>query len=80
MLKKAILLTSLSLKPEFEVNKEGNSRTDVIRIRLPDFDSIAYELGQEVTVTVQNTMFCVTVDEMTAWLRPFGEITNPPRY
>jgi len=70
------------MKPEFDVNKISSSglKTEVYRIRLPDFEEIAYELGQEVTVTIQNTLFVVTVEEMTAWIRPFGEITKEPRY
>lgn len=82
LLKNPILLTSLSLKPEFDVNKVGakGQKTEVYRIRLPDFDEIAYELGQEVTVTIQNTLFTVTVEEMIAWIKPFGEITKEPRY
>jgi len=57
ILKTPIQLTTLSTKPEFTINKKGAFRTDVYRVRLPDFDQIAYVLGQEVTITIQNTLF-----------------------
>jgi len=78
-LKNPIQLTSLSTKPEFAVNKKGAFRTDVYRVRLPDFDRIAYTLGEEITVTIQNTLFRFTDKEMLAWIGAFGEITSQPR-
>jgi len=78
-LKKEIQLTELSTKPEFSINKKGAFRTDVYRVRLPDFDRIAYTLGEEITVTLQNTLFRFSDEEMLAWVGAFGKITSPPR-
>jgi len=78
-LKNPVQLTALSTKPEFAVNKKGAFRTDVYRIRLPDFDRIAYTLGEEVTVTIQNTLFRFTDEEMLAWIGAFGDVTSRPR-
>jgi len=48
-------------------------------VRLPDFDKIAYTLGEEITVTLQNTLFRFTDEEMIAWVGAFGTTTSPPR-
>jgi len=78
-LKEPVQLTDISTKPEFAVNKKTAFRTDVYRIRLPDFDAIAYTLGQEVTITIQNTLFRFSEGEMVEWIRPFGEVIGVPR-
>lgn len=61
------------------MNKKGAFRTDVYRVRLPDFDRIAYKLGEEVTVTIQNTLFRFTDEEMLDWIGAFGVLTSKPR-
>jgi len=78
-LREAIQLTELSTKPEFAINKKGAFRTDVYRVRLPDFDKIAYTLGEEITVTVQNTLFRFSDEELLGWIGAFGDLTSRPR-
>jgi len=74
-----LVSSTTTFQPEFAINKKGAFRTDVYRVRLPDFDRIAYTLGEEITVTLQNTLFRFTDEEMLAWVGAFGKTTSQPR-
>jgi len=80
VLKAPIQLTEISRKPEFEFDKKGGFRTDVYRVRLADYQNLAYTLGEPVTITIQNTFFDITKEEMIQWIEPFGEVIGEPRY
>jgi len=79
VLKNPIQLTELSRKPEFEFDKKGSFRTDVYRVRLADYEKLAYTIGETVTITIQKTFFVVTTQEMIDWVSPFGEVIGEPR-
>jgi len=75
-LKEPVKIISLTKKEEFNFERKGALRIDIFRARLVDFGKVHYTLGEQTTVTFQNTLLKIPIDIMTAWLEPFGEIKS----
>jgi len=75
-LKEPVKVISLTKKEEFNFERKGALRTDIFRARMVDFSKVHYKLGEQTTVTFQNTLLKIPIEIMTAWLEPFGEIKS----
>jgi len=75
-LKEPVKILSLTKKEEFNFERKGALRIDIFRARLVNFGKVHYTLGDQTTVTFQNTLLKIPIEVMTAWLEPFGEIKS----
>jgi len=75
-----IKITEISCKPTFNIEFTRGHITDVYKIRLPDFDDLAYQIGDTVTVSITHTGLETSRQDIADWISKFGTLTTEPRY
>jgi len=75
-----IKITEISSKPTFNIEFTRGHITDVYKIRLPDFDDLAFQIGDVATVSITHTGLETTGEDIEEWISKFGTIVKKPRY
>jgi len=75
-----IKITELSCKPSFNIEFTRGHVTDVYKIKLPDFDDLAYQVGDIATVSIINTGLETSAGVIRDWISKFGKISGEIRY
>lgn len=75
-----VKLTELSNKPTFNIEFTRGHTTDIYRVKLPDYDTLAYKIGEVASVTVTNTGLETSALDIAEWFSKFGKIIGDIRY
>jgi len=75
-----IKITEISSKPTFNIEFTRGHVTDVYKIRLPDFDDLAFQIGEIATVSITHTGLETTKQDIEEWVSKFGTVTREARY
>jgi len=79
-LDKPIKITELSCKPTFKIEFTRGHITDIYKIKLPDYDGLAYQIGDTATVSITFTGLETTARDIQDWISKFGDIKGEVRY